>query len=522
MCILSKEMKHIRHYFKHILSPKAIATCLVMMLLSTLITFAQVSQGNFISHHVQAGETAYSISKRYGISLSTLMTLNPSTQEGVKVGEVLRIPVSASKQLQHVVQKGETLYSLSRRYEVSVVQIMEANNLSSPEDLSIGMTLNIPAKTKPSEDAVPSVSRIVSNDNLKVGVLLPFIDENNTYTSRLVEYLQGVLLALEEFKKNQGNANVYIFNIEPNQDTQRLNAILETAEFKNLDLLIGGISSQQINVLSQFAKKQQIAYVVPLSSRCDDLDSNPYLFQINPPQTELYELVADIFIHKFKQTNILIVNDNAEQDVRNNKEDLINTLKRRLRQQNMPFHEVDINQVSFDELTQMTLPYMSNTIIPAFSSASSILKIVDKLQGPMGDDIPDNITLFGYPEWQTYTSLENTFKTLNTYFYSTFYADDSLSNVAELNYKFQEQYGKPMLKTYPRFGLLGYDTAKYFLEAIKHVGRNPQAIANYSSSTLQMPLHFYRKSSSSGYLNVGLLLINNAYGEVTTQYFSSF
>lgn len=91
---------------------------------------------------VQRGDTLYSISRRYGVPLKDLINANnlraPYT---LRVGQSLVLP---AKQY-HTVQRGDTLYSISRQYNVDITSLSRANNLQTPYSLSVGDRLVLPA-----------------------------------------------------------------------------------------------------------------------------------------------------------------------------------------------------------------------------------------------------------------------------------------------------------------------------------------------------------------------------------------
>ena len=107
----------------------------------------------YIIHKVDVGETLYSISKRYKISMNTIADATPDVKKGMTDGMILQIPykaqVSSTNNKQtHTVAQGETLYSISRTYETSVTQIMEWNDLLSSE-LKIGQVLKVGGEVVP-------------------------------------------------------------------------------------------------------------------------------------------------------------------------------------------------------------------------------------------------------------------------------------------------------------------------------------------------------------------------------------
>ncbi len=107
----------------------------------------------YIIHQVDYGETLFSISKRYKVSMNTIADVTPSVKKGLNEGMILQIPYkprvnNSVEEQKHIVASGETLYSISRVYDITVVQIMEWNELLSSE-LEIGQVLKIGGKSPP-------------------------------------------------------------------------------------------------------------------------------------------------------------------------------------------------------------------------------------------------------------------------------------------------------------------------------------------------------------------------------------
>lgn len=87
---------------------------------------------------VEKGDTLYSISRRYGIPLKDLIEANNLKAPYIlKVGGRLSIPSARY----HVVEKGDTLYSISRKYNVDVTTLSQKNHLRPPYTLNVGQRL---------------------------------------------------------------------------------------------------------------------------------------------------------------------------------------------------------------------------------------------------------------------------------------------------------------------------------------------------------------------------------------------
>lgn len=100
-------------------------------------------------HRVLKGETIYSISKVYGISVDDLIAANPHIRTRLTAGTFVVIPVSklsdSDRGVPYVIKSKETLYQLSQRFNVSIEQILELNPGISPTNIKTGETILIPA-----------------------------------------------------------------------------------------------------------------------------------------------------------------------------------------------------------------------------------------------------------------------------------------------------------------------------------------------------------------------------------------
>ena len=117
-----------------------------------------VAQNNdslkFNNHVVVKGETSYGIAKKYNIDLNLFFEANPSATNGLKRGQILRIPLTSfidsnepanidTNLKKHIVIKGETLWSIAKKYGVKVEVIKNYNNIEISE-LELNQSLFIP------------------------------------------------------------------------------------------------------------------------------------------------------------------------------------------------------------------------------------------------------------------------------------------------------------------------------------------------------------------------------------------
>src|SRR5690554_264162 len=147
--------------------------------------------GNFIIHEVQRKNTLYSIAKEYNVEINDIIAANPEVKDGLNRKMKIKIPVAkikgdtnqteyilpaeASPYVTHLVEKKETLYSLSKKYEVSIDSITAVNN-GLPGGLRVGELINLPflKDYKDSSILVPSFDSTAVQLQYRLALLLPF------------------------------------------------------------------------------------------------------------------------------------------------------------------------------------------------------------------------------------------------------------------------------------------------------------------------------------------------------------
>lgn len=127
-------------------------------------TIVYINGAKYYIHTVQPGETLYGLSKTYGVGEKVILENNPSILGGLKTAENIKIPFIADvpepksdRKLRrtfdfHFVSKGETLYGISRQYEIPVKTLLEDNPNLDPLHMSLGERILIRKKQIGSED----------------------------------------------------------------------------------------------------------------------------------------------------------------------------------------------------------------------------------------------------------------------------------------------------------------------------------------------------------------------------------
>lgn len=159
------------------------------------------------TYTVKPGDTLYGISNQFGVSVTELAELNNIKGDILKVGQVLTIPGSAgtnpNNMFMYTVQKGDTLYSIAKKYNTTVNDIINLNYLKNT-NLSIGQTLRIPEMYTKEEDLIlPNFSNYVvsKGDTLysiakKSNISVDTIKKDNALTSNTLKIGQNLKIRI--------------------------------------------------------------------------------------------------------------------------------------------------------------------------------------------------------------------------------------------------------------------------------------------------------------------------------------
>ena len=500
---------------------------------------------------IQPGETLYGLMKRYDVTVEAICKANPGLSESnFRSGQVIIIPAAdktadlpiiqsdqpASQSVVipqqsyrdiHKVKRRETIYSICREYGITEEELIAANPELKTEKLKRGKYIRIPFHKQmpvapvvtPGESAMPTNSELFERINsdtkrknqLKVAVMLPFMlnGGNQGEQMRMVEYYQGVLMAINELKKNGTSFDIHTYDTQNNATTVR--QILARSEMKDMDLIIGPGHATHIPAISAFSEQNKIRLVVPFTSKCDEVFGNPYLYQVNTPQSYLYSEVYEHFLRKFRGNNIIFVDAG---DGETDKREFIGGFKQELKDQHIPFREINAN--SKESIEQALQSGTENILIPTSGSNIALIKLLPYLKALKlsweAEETPDkySLHLFGYPEWQTYTTDHlDDFYTFDTYFYTSFYANNLSVSVVNFQKEFRQWYHKEILNTYPKYAILGYETAHYLLKGLSLYGNKlEQHLNNIQVTPIQTSFRFERVSNWGGFINKKVFFIH--------------
>ena len=308
-----------------------------------------------ITHIVIANESISSLSRLFSVPIDSIIKFNPNSEIQLKIGQKLSIkdaiipilneisnnseenindlstikfrPSPRSNLLNndlfvlHEVQDQETLYTISKRYMVSIDDLKELNNLKkskiSPDDvLKIKLKQenkgdidqrNVPPLQETETIQFPSLK---DKKSLSVAFFLPFnlvsqTSINKNISNAAIEYYMGAKLAIDSLTKLGLKAEFFIYDYF--DKTKSLESILEQKSFLSIDLIIAPLHQKEAEIVALWAKKKNIRMIYSVSFSSNSLFENENSYTMVTSNEVILEKLAKELIHVSKDKQFVLV-----------------------------------------------------------------------------------------------------------------------------------------------------------------------------------------------------------------------
>ncbi len=519
-------------------------------------------------HIVRRGETVYGIAHLYNLNENELLNANKLMDaSNLKPGMRLLIPEPVESIREpsydeegiayHKVKKRETLYSISRFYEVSVYDIRKANPELGWGGPKMGQVIKIPLSqvvdNPETVNAVDVDSLFVEDSDsmledydyedlryeqydpyrtYKIAYFIPFdfqapepldslikdvksvtrrnriieryrVEEKIPQAVNFLEFFQGSLLALDSIRQTGMKLDIRFFDTRKSVDHTL--SLLFDEEMEDFDLFIGPFYPFNLEIASAFASKHRIPLVTPYYNNLDLVRRNPYLFQLSPSQELEYRKAAKLVASKHMY-NIVYVREEDSLDMEKHdyfKELIFDGFDDYRPAEPVVFKEVVQKLEHTDEIIHSLSKDKKNLVIVPTGNEALASRVVSSLFFHLKDY---EIEVIGAPFWTEFSSIDyRYYHDLHLIFYSSFWVDYQNPEIDRFMAKFRGQfYNEPKSTTRKgiNYGIIGYDMTFYFANALRLYGpRFILSLKDYQPGLVQNPFQFSRVSKAGGYEN---------------------
>jgi hypothetical protein len=279
----------------------------------------------------------------------------------------------------------------------------------------------------------------------------------------MYEYYSGARLALEELEEEGLNLNLHVFDNQ--NDTLKLKELIRSGKLKNMDMIVGPIQNDHMQLMADYASEKKVVTFSPLTA-IDSLDFVNQWFYNNVPGNNM-KAKALIRVLKYKHPNqtLTIVRDNSRFD-RSFTPVLINELNNA----HYPYVIAEgAKWVKWDD-------YLKEEALPVFISTdqqNNLSVVLGKLMAH-----GKNPVVFGDQKWLSFTNNDFSFwEKLQVHVVSSSRQFDEPTALDSIRTKYIRKYNVPP----GELSLLGYDQFRFFGEALMAFGEHfPLFISDYN------------------------------------------
>ncbi len=486
----------------------------------------------FEEHTVARGETAYSIARAYSISINVLVEDNPGL-DPAKLGTGQKLMIRKSEigesspqetlaeirgiadaltevsgaYIYYVVDIGETIYSISRKFGVEESDITDNNDLSG--GLRAGAIIRIPtsevllkavfADDKPqgeyTEDGSGAILRS-GYDRLRLAMLLPLSSGHDAAgNSNFAEFYQGALLALEDLKHEGHSLDADLYDTQ--RSPERTAVIAAGDNLRSADLIIGPVYEECLGPVVDMARERGIPVVSPLAAV--EGAYGGLLYQLTPAPEYRYDKLKGMFTPEKNIVFITTEFNDTELESRMNEIAA-----------GVPFRRVVYNKgMSAEQIDGLIDSRRENLFVVLSADESGVDLVLAALSSVQNNRLARTIrtgaiSVIGNSRWMRYANLDrNLLFKLNVSFVANYHADRSSAVVAAFDRRYIVAFGQfPSLYSYR-----GYDAVKLFAGAmLSGEGSLNERLAR-ASTPLQSGYDFAAVPSAGNNINTEWALV---------------
>lgn len=276
-------------------------------------------------YKVKRGDTIYSLTRSFNCTEDELYISNPSIQkEGLKEGSFIFIPVKGkitgkiqNDFIEHQVKQGETIYSITKLYKVTLADLIE-HNPSLVDGLKTGMILKIPLQSGANIIKIPTKIKRIDDNEITIALMLPFHTRNAQGKSSekqiSMDVLTGAKIALDSLARQGKKINLKVLDTENNTST--IESLIATNNFSQFDVIIGPLFLTNFKSFATIMEGSGIPIISPFSNS-EELIGLENVLVSTPTDETIADRIIEEIIANNNGEEIIILTDNRHENLAN-------------------------------------------------------------------------------------------------------------------------------------------------------------------------------------------------------------
>jgi LysM repeat protein/ABC-type branched-subunit amino acid transport system substrate-binding protein len=368
---------------------------------------------------VKPKETLFGISKKFNITIEDLKKANPKLIDGLKIGMQLIIPepinnvaIDSTTYVMHKVIKEDTLYNLSKKYEVTEEELI-ALNPELIDGLKLGMILKIKPIVEEDDKRNVFIENLNLDKELKVYFMLPYglnklndsiqeegFSKTNSLLNITTDFHLGASIAIDSLRKK--GLHIKAEFIDTENSKYKLQYIINKYNFTKNDVVIGPLFYDKAYWIANHINSNVVA---PFYSKNQEKLSAGNLIKTAPNDSFLASQVIDYIKEKYKGENLVLINDDKPEN-QHKLWHIVNELKQIDSVQGISVIKSTKGFIDVDKLTEKMAENQSNWVLLISNDLITTVAAVNSLKS---FDETFNVTLFSLKKDRNYDKINNNY-----------------------------------------------------------------------------------------------------------------
>lgn len=429
-----------------------------------------------LTHTVQPKETLYSISKRYNVTVADLITLNPSLAAGLKANSVIFVkilddPAQMTGKSKVSVDNNDTETNAKK------TSAKEYNKKAADTNGTIKKTGQTEHKaSKNADDAfwnefygvgTEIVAAPEKVNSINMGIILPIhASDTLRFNRNYYDFYAGALIAAKEIKAEDKDL---VLNFYDQFDYPSMASLENAKGFAENNIIIGPVRKQSLSEILSYASSRGIVLVSPMDQTSESLVGSYEKFVQVPPvekyqSKNMYKTLLEEYYRDRSQKVLLIYERNGKDAA------AVGEAVKMMDSLGIRHNEVAYDILEGRNILPKIISFMNkdaeqNIVLVPSNNEAFVSDVLRNLLLSTKQEF--KVTLFGLPKWKNFETINaELFHKVNLHLSLPYFVNYDNEQVKKFVMQFRALFkGEPT-----PFAFQGYDIVKYFADAIYNGG----------------------------------------------------
>ena len=487
-----------------------------------------------VIHTLLDGESIYSLAKSYNASVESIILSNPGLKPSEYVsGTQLRVVPNTAlpfnyervgrRNYKYEVQRGDTYASIAAANGITENELKAANPelkkvkkgkvITLPKPYSEQVTGEI--ATIPMEELQayyePRINDVYDNlvgnrleNEVNIAMILPFQLHKAAPPKQAylyTDFYKGFLMALDSASHiTSKHINLKVYDTQHNLNVT--DSILALPELRFMNMIIAPSEPQQLARINTFGRNNRVNVINCFTTKNEDYQENPYIYQVNTPTGEMMQGVMSWFDERFQGYNVIYLVAPSDND-----KEMYDQIRKHIERKRYNTSTINVNgDLTYNDISNQMNPGSKYVFIPSSGDKTLLKRYIKALKEVKRERFDCDLGLIAYPEYVLHLKEHQTdLQDVDTYMFTRFFNAKGY-RTRDLEAAYKSNFGGEPLQAIPHMAIFGYDMGMYLLKSLGTNGCIDESTPLYKG--IQNSFRWERSNNWSGYTNQAIEVVH--------------